>query len=90
MIRIVHQISEEGKSRYFESLYAHCDTLLVREGDRVARGQQIGTIGNAHGIYAAHLHFEIRDSLGMDIGGGYSPDTAGYRNPTRFLSVYKP
>ena len=32
-------------------------------GDVVKRGQQIGTMGNNRGMYAAHLHFEIRHNI---------------------------
>jgi murein DD-endopeptidase MepM/ murein hydrolase activator NlpD len=42
------------------TLYAHASRLLVREGDRVDRGEsiaEVGATGNAHGT---HLHFEVR------------------------------
>jgi len=41
------------------SAYAHNDTLLVKEGDRVSAGQQIATMGIG-GDGTAVLHFEIR------------------------------
>lgn len=41
--------------------YAHLRQRLVRTGDVVRRGQQIGTIGKGQGNrFAAHLHFEVR------------------------------
>lgn len=82
VIRIVHKY--QGK--YYESLYAHCDTLLLKQGQWVTRGQQIATIGNADGIYWAHLHLEIRNNIFMDIGGGYSNNTKGYLDPTQFIN----
>jgi murein DD-endopeptidase MepM/ murein hydrolase activator NlpD len=43
------------------SQYAHLRLRLVRTGDVVRRGQQIGTIGKGQGNrFAAHLHFEVR------------------------------
>lgn len=84
VIRIVHTIPG-GKQ--VESLYAHCDEIFVNEGDVVMKGHKIGTIGTAHGIYLAHLHFEIRDSVGMPIGGGYSSNTKGYVDPTKFIKA---
>ncbi len=82
VIRIWHQIND---SIIVESLYAHCDTMYVRQGKFVNKGDKIGTIGNAGGVYLAHLHFEIRDSIGMLIGGGYDPITDSYVNPTLFI-----
>lgn len=81
VIRIVHKY----KDNYYESLYAHCDKISVKKGSFVTKGTQIGTIGNADGAYYAHLHLEIRDSILMDIGGGYSKNTAGFLNPTKFI-----
>lgn len=43
----------------FLSAYAHNRKLLVREGDRVRRGQQIAEMGST-GTDRVKLHFEIR------------------------------
>ncbi len=40
--------------------YAHNDTLLVRRGDRVARGQTIAQVGSSGNVAQPQLHFEIR------------------------------
>ncbi|EDP66296.1 Membrane protein [alpha proteobacterium BAL199] len=40
--------------------YAHADALLVRRGDRVARGQPIATVGETGNVDRPQLHFEIR------------------------------
>src|ERR1700716_3753646 len=56
VIVVRHAFMEEGQVKYADSLYGHLDRVLVREGQQVTRGQQIGTIGNAHGLYAPHLH----------------------------------
>lgn len=52
-----------------QTLYSHMKTVLVEEGARVEKGQQIGTIGNTGkvgGATGCNLHFEIR-------GGGRNP-----------------
>lgn len=82
VIRIVHHIDENTE---VESLYAHCETMLVSEGDYVSKGTQIATIGNVNGLYYAHLHLEIREEVGLPLGGGYSSDTTGYVDPTEFI-----
>jgi murein DD-endopeptidase MepM/ murein hydrolase activator NlpD len=87
VIRIVHQFPT-GKE--VESLYAHCDEILVKPQQKVERGQAIGTIGTANGQYVAHLHFEIRDVVGMPIGPGYSPIKDGYLHPTEFIKQNRP
>jgi hypothetical protein len=41
------------------SLYAHLDKRLVKEGERVAAGQQIGTSGASGKVTGPHLHMEV-------------------------------
>ncbi len=84
VIRILHK----HDSMWYESVYAHCDTITVLKGTYLRRGMQIGTIGNADGIYKAHLHLEIRDRIRMDIGGGYSENTDGFLDPTEFIETH--
>ena len=43
------------------TLYAHMQDIYVKEGDVVAQGQIIGTIGSTGNSTGPHLHFEIRD-----------------------------
>ena len=40
--------------------YAHADKLLVARGERVAKGQQIATVGATGSVTQPQLHFEIR------------------------------
>ena len=81
VVRIVHLFN----GKLYESLYAHCDSIHIKPNRFIKKGEQIATIGNCNGTYYAHLHLEIRDSLNLDIGGGYSTDTTGYLNPTEFI-----
>jgi lipoprotein NlpD len=41
------------------SAYAHCSRILVKEGEKVKRGQRIATMGST-GTNRVKLHFEIR------------------------------
>lgn len=72
-----------------ESLYAHCDEILVKKDQIVQKGDTIATIGTANGAYLAHLHFEIRDQTNMGVGPGYSDNTKGYLNPTEFIESHR-
>lgn len=86
VVRVLHQLPD----RQVETLYAHLDTVLVQPGQRVERGQQLGTIGTAHGRYLAHLHFELRDIVGMDLGPGYAAERTGWVDPTAFILAHRP
>jgi murein DD-endopeptidase MepM/ murein hydrolase activator NlpD len=54
----------------FVTIYAHCDTITVRAGERIRQGQRIGTVGNSGWSSNSHLHYEVRTSRG---GGPYRP-----------------
>lgn len=82
VVRVVHGCG-------IESLYAHLDTIEVKEGAAIPRGRRIGTIGTAGGQYLAHLHFELRDLL-LPLGGGYSTERTGYLDPTAYIRAHRP
>lgn len=42
------------------TIYAHCKTLYVKNGDKVTVGQKIGEVGATGNATGPHLHFEIR------------------------------
>ncbi len=79
----------DGKIRQVDSLYAHLDRRTVRKDQTVKRGQQIGTIGTAHGRYAAHLHFEMRKNLEVGMNRAKFPrDFSVYYSPRQFIAAH--
>lgn len=42
------------------TLYAHCKTLYVKEGDEIKQGMEIAEVGQTGRATGPHLHFEIR------------------------------
>ena len=59
----------------FQTKYAHLQNVYVNEGDMVAQGQVIGTMGNSGLSTGPHLHFEVR--IGTQVV-----------DPERFLDVH--
>jgi murein DD-endopeptidase MepM/ murein hydrolase activator NlpD len=90
VILVRHAFVEDGQIKYADSLYAHLDRILVREGQQVARGQQIGTIGNAHGLYAPHLHFEVHKNLAIGVVHTmFAGDYTNYYAPSEFINSHR-
>lgn len=44
----------------YVTAYAHLDKTLVKKGEKVGRGQMIGTVGTSGRVASPQLHFEIR------------------------------
>jgi murein DD-endopeptidase MepM/ murein hydrolase activator NlpD len=43
--------------------YAHADTVLVKRGQKVLKGQKIASVGSTGGVTSPQLHFEIRKGM---------------------------
>lgn len=88
---IVRHAYQEGMGvKYVDSLYGHLHKILVREGQRVDRGDKVGTIGTAHGQYPAHLHFEMRKDLRIGMYRSMFPrDYRSYFDPTQFIITHQ-
>jgi murein DD-endopeptidase MepM/ murein hydrolase activator NlpD len=88
VIIIRHAYYEENQIHYIDSFYAHLRRVLVKEGQFVEKGQQIGEIGTNRGMYRPHLHFEIRKNLLIGINrSGYQRNFNNYWIPTRFIEA---
>jgi murein DD-endopeptidase MepM/ murein hydrolase activator NlpD len=42
------------------SAYAHNDTVLVKRGQKVGKGQKVATVGSTGSVKSPQLHFEMR------------------------------
>lgn len=65
-----HVLIEHAEGEY--ALYAHLvkDSVTVRPGDRVLRGQTIGRCGHTGHSTEPHLHFHLQDSASLFAGMG--------------------
>jgi len=48
----------------FVTIYGHCDTVGVRNGQAVRKGDVLATVGNSGWSVSPHLHYEIRRRTG--------------------------
>lgn len=90
LLIIRHAFIEDGQIKVVDSVYAHMQKILIREGDQVLRGQQVGSIGTAHGLYPPHLHFEIRKNLSIGFNQReFAKDLSNYYLPTTFIEFHR-
>jgi outer membrane protein assembly factor BamB len=85
VVIIRHTFSD---GRTILSMYGHLDppSVVLKPGDCVTRGEQVGAIGQPRG--RPHLHFEIRHQLPNAPGPGYwpvDPTLAGWEPPSEYI-----
>lgn len=90
VVIVRHTYLQNRELQTVDSFYAHLDRILVREGQQVLRGQQVGTIGTNRGMYTAHLHFEVRKNLHIGINrSAFRRDLSNYHVPTDFINSWR-
>lgn len=92
VVFICHRLPDGRYPPFVEVMYAQLNTMEVASGQFVKRGQRIGTVGNANGTYPAHLHWEVRQVVGIGVGPGF--DDSGrardtWMGPSDFLSAHR-
>jgi len=90
VIIVRHAYREDGTIKSIDSLYGHLDSILVHPGQAVSRGQKIGTVGTAHGLYDAHLHLEIRKNIEIGMSrAAFARDFSNYYDPSQFILMHR-
>jgi hypothetical protein len=87
VVIVRHAFLEGGKLQMVDSMYAHLNQIMVKNGQQVKRGQQVGTIGTNRGMYTAHLHYEVRKNLFIGINRSkFAKDLTNYHRPSQFIA----
>ena len=83
--------AKNGQITFIDSLYGHLKYRSLRVGDKVSRGDKVGTIGRGpYNMYAAHLHFEIRKDLRVGMRRDlYSKGYDTYYSPRYFMDSHR-
>lgn len=75
---VVDAVDDSACGRYVKldhgggwtTLYCHMDDIFVGEGESVARGEHVGTMGNTGHSTGQHVHFAVRhDGVGQFVPG---------------------
>jgi murein DD-endopeptidase MepM/ murein hydrolase activator NlpD len=81
---------------FVEVMYAEMDSIVVKPGDFVKRGQEIGTVGDGDDTYSiakggagASLRFEVRQTVGLGLGPGYQANASGWLGPSDFIAAHR-
>jgi murein DD-endopeptidase MepM/ murein hydrolase activator NlpD len=86
---VCHRMPDGRWPAFVEVMYAQLNSMDVKPGDYVKRGQKIGTVGTANGTYPAHLHWEVRQTVGMGLGPGYQAGASGWLGPSDFIAAHR-
>jgi len=89
VVFICYRLPEGRWPPFVEVMYAQLNSIDVKPGQFVKRGQRIGTVGNANGTYEAHLHWEVRQTVGMGLGPGFQAGASGWLGPSEFISAHR-
>lgn len=78
----------DGKIAMVDSLYGHLHERKVKLHDLVEKGQLVGTMGGNNGMYAVHLHLEVRKNLHIGMNRSqFARDSSNYYSPTAFINA---
>jgi murein DD-endopeptidase MepM/ murein hydrolase activator NlpD len=91
MVILAHRVADpkNGELEVIQSMYAHLDKVLIKPGQTLRRGEQLGTVGTGGGLYWAHLHFETRHGPYINPSVGYADAPLNRMSPEHFIIEHR-
>jgi murein DD-endopeptidase MepM/ murein hydrolase activator NlpD len=96
VVFVCYRLPENRWPPFVEVMYAELNSIDVKAGQFVRRGQRIGTVGNGDGTYSvasggagASLRFEVRQTVGMGLGVGFEVNASGWLGPSDFIIAHR-
>ena len=86
VVILAHRLLDGG---ILQSVYGSLHRIDVPRGGLVARGRMLGTVGASGEGRSAHLHFEFRESDGVQIGSKSASTEQNRLDPTTVLSHHR-
>ncbi len=93
---VYHRLPAGRWPPYVEVMYSEMDSIDVKPGDFVKRGQKIGTVGDGDETYStakggsgASLRLEVRQTVGVGLGPGYEANASGWLGPSDFITAHR-
>jgi murein DD-endopeptidase MepM/ murein hydrolase activator NlpD len=96
VVMIDYRLPKDRWPPFVEAMYAEMNSIDVKPGDLVKRGQRIGTVGDGDSTYAvseggagASLRFEVRQTVGLGLGSGFQANASGWLGPSDFIAAHR-
>jgi hypothetical protein len=92
MVILAHRVPDlenPARERVIQTVYAHLEEVRVQVGQTLRRGEVLGTVGTADGLYLAHLHFEVREGPYVNPSVGYADAPLNRISPELFIRQYR-
>jgi murein DD-endopeptidase MepM/ murein hydrolase activator NlpD len=83
---LAHRLND---GRVLQSFYGGLQKIKVPRGHVVARGKVIGLGGGALGQESVHLHFEFRESIGIELGPDFAATNQNRLDPEEVLTHHR-
>jgi murein DD-endopeptidase MepM/ murein hydrolase activator NlpD len=96
VVFIDYRLADGRWPPFVEVMYAELNSIDVKPGQFVKRGDRIGTVGDGNGTYSvasggagASLRWEVRQTVGLGLGPGFEANASGWLGPSEFIIAHR-